>query len=410
VSFIGTAVITFIAILVGYLSESLPDASLSDLDRALLFKISQWSQSLWPENSLLRTTVRQATATASAIIGFNRSTEGDEDIDLKARLERARNRRSKGLERFILALSDQQLVTGLAVLIAGYINLCTRSVYHFRIIVALAWFSSTTHLSTLAVLRVYLTDHPKIRDWRVVAMLAVLGLLAVAQFTSFIGADASMPSGCLFQSFGGSNFSNSSDSTTSILDSTANSSIATLNLLSIAQLLLIIIFLAASYSNRICRLYSRDPDWAAQNWLVDTVTEKLGWGSRFHNIERIIIASSQRSRTEQGTILRSIRDRRRLANHLNSLMTKRPGHLAQMLSKISFIDQEIGNTFLSELLTLTFGVTYGIAQVVVAREAVPTSGLVGDQNAMGFGQLVPLLLMALPVLAAGEIYFGKSCF
>ena len=27
---------------------------------------------------------------------------------------------------------------------------------------------------------------------------------------------------------------------------------------------------------------------------------------------------------------------------------------------------------------------------------------------MGFGQLVPLLLMALPVLAAGEVYFGES--
>ena len=27
---------------------------------------------------------------------------------------------------------------------------------------------------------------------------------------------------------------------------------------------------------------------------------------------------------------------------------------------------------------------------------------------MGFGQLVPLLLMALPLLAAGEIYVGES--
>ena len=358
---------------------------------------------------MLRAVFRQATALASSITGFNRFPEGNEDVIVKSRLDRARNRRSKGLERFILTLSDQQLVTGLAVLIAAYINLRTRSMYHYRIIVALAWFSSTTHLSTLAVLRVYFTDHPKIRNWRVVAMVAVLGLLVVAQFTSSLGADASIPSGCIFQTLPGSDFSNNSDNSTSISNSTANSPISTLDPLSITQLLLILIFLAASYSNRICPLYSHDPDWAVQYWLVDTIMEKLGMGSRFDNIEKIIIASSHCSRTEQGTILRSIRDRRRLANHLNFLMTNRPGRLAQILSEISFINREIGNTFLSELLTLTFGVTYGIAQVVVARENCPPAGLVGDQNAMGFGQLVPLLLMALPVLAAGEVYSGESC-
>ena len=38
---------------------------------------------------------------------------------------------------------------------------------------------------------------------------------------------------------------------------------------------------------------------------------------------------------------------------------------------------------------------------------MPSGGLVGNQNTMSFGQLVPLLLMALPVFAAGEVYFGR---
>ena len=39
---------------------------------------------------------------------------------------------------------------------------------------------------------------------------------------------------------------------------------------------------------------------------------------------------------------------------------------------------------------------------------MPAAGLVGNQNAMDFGPLVPLLLLALPVLAAGEAYYGDS--
>ena len=131
--------------------------------------------------------------------------------------------------------------------------------------------------------------------------------------------------------------------------------------------------------------------------------------SCFDNIERIIIESSEYSETEQGTVLRSIRDRRCLAKLTFRMTNSRPGRLAQMILRIRFISQEIRNTFLSELLTLTFGVTYGMVHVAVARESVPTAGFLGDPNAMSFGQLVPLLLMALPILAAGEAYFGESC-
>ena len=68
------------------------------------------------------------------------------------------------------------------------------SIYHFNIEAALGWFSSTTHLSTLAVLRTYFIEHPRLRNWRVVAMLSVLVLLITARVVTLASTlDHSLP-------------------------------------------------------------------------------------------------------------------------------------------------------------------------------------------------------------------------
>jgi len=65
----------------------------------------------------------------------------------------SREKRVEAFDRFILSLSDQQLATGLAILIAAIANQCTLSPPEFRIAFSLAWFSTTTHLATLDSLR-----------------------------------------------------------------------------------------------------------------------------------------------------------------------------------------------------------------------------------------------------------------
>ena len=394
----------------GYLSDSLPDASITDLDRAILAKISQLSQRWWPREGSIRTAFRYTSATAAAIIGLSHISEDHEETNEVVRLEKAKAGRTKGLERLILSLSDQQLVTGFAVLIAGYINLCTRSLYYYRIIVALAWFSSTTHLSTLAVLRVYLTYHPKLRNWRVGAMLAVLGLLMVGRVPlSFVG-DVSISSQCAFQPGGQSGDYNSTNNATSIVNDNKTLGYGPLasSPLGVLVILMIITYLAASYSDRIGRLYSRDPEWTVSDWLVGFAPARNP-ESRSENLERIIIASSPHPNVEQGTVLRRTRGRRRLAEKMRQQRMRRSRFLIKLFD-ILFINREIGDSFLGELLTLTFGVTYGIAQIVLFRQSVPAAGIMGDQNAMDFGQLVPLLFMVLPVFAAGEAYYGEFDF
>lgn len=86
------------------------------------------------------------------------------------------------LRKFILAVSDQQIVTGIAILGAGFQGLRTGeiSVYHFQIVTYLAWMSSSVHLSALSILGPYLLHHRGVLAWRLVGMLVLLVMLVIA--------------------------------------------------------------------------------------------------------------------------------------------------------------------------------------------------------------------------------------
>ena len=329
--------------------------------------------------------LRRSMTAATGVLGWD-SAVADHD--------KGRERRSKGLEKFILTLSDQQLVTGLAVLVAGFVSPCSMSMYHFNIIAALGWFSSTTHLSTLAVLRIYFIEHPRLRNWRVVAMLLVLALLIVAQFITGVSTlDNSLPVRCAFTS------------------SASSSS----NFLNPLTLTVVIGFLIATYSERIVRLYILDPEWSIQAWFVDAVVMTLKDGPRlskrqYHNgqqLVKIIIESSCKTKAEQGVLWRRLNERRRYKRHYYNLRSKR-SQIARRLLIILIMVTEINHSFLGDILTLEFGVAFGITQVIYTRIAQPIAGIEGSQDDINFGQLVPLLLMLLPFLAAGEVYSGKN--
>ena len=81
------------------------------------------------------------------------------------------------MQKSILMLSDQQLVTGIAILAAGFLQLQRGlSTFYWQILVELVWFSSLTHLATLTALRQYFQKNPAIRAWRLLLMLALAAL------------------------------------------------------------------------------------------------------------------------------------------------------------------------------------------------------------------------------------------
>lgn len=80
----------------------------------------------------------------------------------------------------MLALGDSQVVTGVSILVSGYVQLaCGLQYYHWLIVVDFAFSSSVTHLTTLTCSRSYLQKRPAIRIWRLVCMSVTAVLLAV---------------------------------------------------------------------------------------------------------------------------------------------------------------------------------------------------------------------------------------
>ena len=94
------------------------------------------------------------------------------------------------LDRLILALADQQLLTGLAILVAGYIkeseNLAGA---HFTLIVYMSFLSSSTHLASIITLRKYLQKHPITSNLRICLVL----IFACALIISTVLASAFGP-------------------------------------------------------------------------------------------------------------------------------------------------------------------------------------------------------------------------
>lgn len=86
----------------------------------------------------------------------------------------------KALEGAVLACSDTQIITGLAILLCGYIQVSELSVYHWRVVVNLAWFSSLTHLTTLTFLRHRLRQQRGMAISRAILMGIIIVLLAVS--------------------------------------------------------------------------------------------------------------------------------------------------------------------------------------------------------------------------------------
>ncbi len=70
---------------------------------------------------------------------------------LLRKVERRKEFFATFLEKIILNLSDQLLLTDSAILIVGSLRLWPISVYHFAIIGDLAWFTPNVHLITLRV-------------------------------------------------------------------------------------------------------------------------------------------------------------------------------------------------------------------------------------------------------------------
>ena len=359
-AFALTAIITFSAIVIGYFTNSLPEEHLNSLDFAI---IDWFSASLFGKG---------LTYLRSHVVPFLRRCLFVAPTHERKPLTKAR--REVAFEKFILALSDQQLVTGIAILIAIFANHCRTSIYELNIAISLAWFSSTTHLATLDVLHRYFRQNIVVRNWRMIGMISVLfllipGLVLVDKYTFFT---PEIPMQCA-----------------TFVPPNNEDGIGPLATVFVSM------YLCSGYGSRLYKTFTSvdgsmvDPEWLIWNAILRLSTKKSR-RDRHDTIEKAINVCNTR-RTAQ------------VEARLEALSTTYSFH-----RRLGLCIGAYSRSFLQCIAALFFFLSYGISGVVADRWLNYHVDLSEGSNTMEFGQIVPLVLLILPLLAFAEIFYGKS--
>ena len=243
------------------------------------------------------------------------------------------------IERLLRGLADQQLMAGLVILIVGF-SKWDITVYHFSIVCDLAWLSSSTHFSTMFVLRDYFCTYRGARLWRVAIMILMyVGLMIslVLEFNDYWNYNLASPARCLF---------------------------GTGHITRPKRVLSLVFFsmqTTLGYLSTIMSLFKNSPECSP------------------HTFERQSIVS-------QGAPKQA-----NFSSHIQSFLF---------------------NPLLLLSLSILFNTTW-FALGLISLYADLTRGysLINPQSynqiyTWGFGQLVPMLLITIPLLTALEIFFG----
>ena len=277
------------------------------------------------------------------------------------------------IERMILSLSDQLLLTGLAVLIAGFWIHCSISVYHFTLVSDLAWFASSVHLTTLDTLDKYLRDRPILRNWRVFLMICMaVFLIASTILQGHAAWYISWPydAQCVFDDFG----------PTTIGGSPA------------VQMYVNLLLIGVGYASSIPTLFLEPPVFC-RRWL-HTKPQKGMKKAIERAKHRILLNNTGPSLTIKA----------KKAFSLASITCVRAFGALH-----SFVYSLVATLFFSRWLGLGFDIYFfyvGLDSLLYDR-TIPKSDMDGDENVMSFGQIIPILLLSSTVFVGREAYEGE---
>ena len=285
-------------------------------------------------------------------------------------------------ERCVLMISDQQLVTGLAILGAGFTQLTNDlPAIYWQVIVNLAWFSTITHLATLAALRTYFKAHSTIRNWRLVLMIA-LALLQIAALVptghpfwplNYPNTPYNIPAKCYFTRTSQRNPDDAFD--------TLGMTISVIFIvISLSAKAIAITDRASRTRNTIFR--------SKANSLFVSWLRKLGQRSPHGYIQvlkrplLVVVASTFVLYQAALDVFSSVLWEVHHSPALSSLLD--PAKVGQ-------------------IMWLAIAIAWGTVRLVKTRN------LVSAEEIWGFGQWIPVLLVGLPLLSIFEAAQGKPC-
>ncbi|PSN68909.1 hypothetical protein BS50DRAFT_632753 [Corynespora cassiicola Philippines] len=287
------------------------------------------------------------------------------------------------MEKSVLILSDTQVVTGLAILTAGYSQLeCGITAYHWQIMVFVSWFSSFTFLAAMTFLEDYFQTNNKLRIIRLFFMFILSSLLVVALLLTGSqnwldllneggGFYPSLSALCYYQQITMESFTDGGPRLWSMVFS--------------------ILVVGLSYIHGGIRLF--DP--------------KAEFTRRYF-------------RKMPGTYLK------RIVNFLDHKSKQRgiraaPWILPLLLAYSTFViarsSYDIAESMLLEIIWLAFAIAWGTIKIWDTRKITGYNAKgnytganveVLDENSWSFGQTLPLVLLLLPLLSMAQAYLDND--
>lgn len=312
----------------------------------------------------------------------------------------------KLMDKVILVFSDQQLITGLAILIAAFFGLATNDLdtYHWQIVIYLAWMSSMVHLITLTFLRQWLSQRPLLRSLRLFGMLILFVLLVIAMYpqtySAFVASVSSgsgwVPTSCFFNGQY-NNLYNASQQEYVYL----NNTYAIQNLP----------YSGAPYGTN---LDLDDVDESGPKWNLEAF---VSYAILFFGYSWRV---SQAFNPSRGWIriwltIKPVLLLERVARRLASRTPKRLTLAWFVLKLVTFwfivlvACIEVVQSFMTILFFLFLSLLWGTAQIINVRNLADVSVRQGE-NQLSFGQLLALLLLIQPLTTVVEHYTIKCAF
>ncbi|KAL4909571.1 hypothetical protein BDW74DRAFT_174774 [Aspergillus multicolor] len=358
-SFIAAALTALISLVVAYATFSIPTELINDIDGVI-------ARGLRATFTFLRTLVH---------IPSIAKTEGEE----------ARDERIKVFQTFMLSISDQVLVSEMAILIATFAKYEDITIYSVNVIVALGCLASTVHLAMMPLLVRQMRKHRVIKASRSISMVIaaiLLVVLLIFQINDTWGDGTHIYFRCALH------------------DWKKDSYYLAANWIGFAVQLLVPIFIIYANYEIIRLLYSRRPDGEPESAREDPATANPT--RRRNRVSRMYNQFS-----EMRTYSQQSQMRRFWARHKARTVIQKNLSLKEQRQEAFFIAQtwvfhECQESFFWRILWLLSGNLYGLFDVLSARSN--SDGISGDRDSMGYGQIVPLVLLILPIFAVIQNY------
>lgn len=291
-------------------------------------------------------------------------------------------------EETILAICDQQLITGLGVLTAGYVQVFyyDLSAYYWNSVVYLAWISSTTHLVTISMIRDKLNASKVLRNIRLCVMLCILAMLVAAlvptmndlwymsfYFVEPIESDylpnwnsvIATPAKCFWKRGVFLRYFERIYSTSNLYHPPLVTSI----------------FLVSTYALKVSHMFDRSRNWTNLRGRarIETALEVVARRNLQHSAARNRI-SYIKSRILHKVVIRT--------------------YVLYVLAA------ELLDSVMATILGLVTILAWGTMNLIIPSTKVDPN-MQRWEREMGFGQILPLLLLLQPIFVVIQLFFGK---